>query len=97
MILLETFLSNLLDLSCVVWQNNKDGREGSCFVYDNTKFIQAFSYFRKFLSKWEQVRNYLAFGIKFIGMILMGVSALLLAKHERKLEKQRVYCKDTEC
>ena len=41
--------------------------------------------------------NYLAFGMKFIGMILMGVSALLLAKHERKIESQKVYCKDTEC
>ena len=44
---LKTVPSNLLDLSCVVWQKNKDGKEGSCFVYDNASFIQAFSYFRK--------------------------------------------------
>lgn len=45
----------------------------------------------------NKYNNCSAFGMKFIGMILMGASALLLAKHERKIESQKVYCKDTEC
>ena len=54
---LKPISSNLLDLSCVVWQNTQDGREGSCFVYDNTTFIQAFSYFREFSPKQQLVTN----------------------------------------